>query len=161
MGVCCSLPESHCLTGLLFGLAPARVRLRRGVFAARERKGGETPRPVLWKKPGGGPNGPLGGDVECRRPVYRPPVESGNIDLGFRRDHVLLVTLDPVRSGYSGEQLSLAYQELLWRLETIPGVRTATLSATTPISGAAASRFRQRAEGHLERPEDRRYISVN
>jgi predicted permease len=82
------------------------------------------------------------------------------IDLGFRRDHVLLVTLDPARSGYHGEQLTVAYQELLRRLEAIPGVRSATISAPTPISGAAASRFAT-VEGHPERPEDRRYISVS
>ena len=82
------------------------------------------------------------------------------IDLGFRRDHVLLVKLDPTRSGYSGAQLSRAYQDLLGRLETIPGVRSATLSAPTPLSGAAASRF-VNVEGHAEPPADRRYISVS
>ncbi|MGH9663277.1 MAG: ABC transporter permease, partial [Bryobacteraceae bacterium] len=83
-----------------------------------------------------------------------------HIDLGFRRDHVLLVTLDPTGSGYEGERLSRAYEELLRRLEAIPGVRSATISAPTPISGAAASRF-VTVEGHPERPEDRRYISVS
>jgi predicted permease len=82
------------------------------------------------------------------------------LDLGFRRDHVLLVTLDPARSGYNGEQLSRAYQELLGRLEAIPGVRSATISAPTPISGAGATRFAT-VEGHPERPADRRYISVS
>src|SRR6185312_16751098 len=28
-----------------------------------------------------------------------------NLDLGFRRDHLLLVTLDPAHSGYNPEQL--------------------------------------------------------
>jgi hypothetical protein len=83
-----------------------------------------------------------------------------HLDLGFRRDRVLLITLDPARSGYSSEQLSRAYQELLARLETISGVRSATISAPTPISGAGASRFAT-VEGHPERPEDRRYISVS
>ena len=82
------------------------------------------------------------------------------LDLGFRRDHVLLVTLDPARSGYNGEQLSRAYQELLGRLEAIPGVRSATVSAPTPLSGAGAARFAT-VEGHPERPADRRYISVS
>lgn len=83
-----------------------------------------------------------------------------HLDLGFHRDHVLLVSLDPARSGYSDERLSRAYQELLGRLEGIPGVRSATISAPTPISGAGASRFAT-VEGHPERPEDRRYISVS
>jgi len=82
------------------------------------------------------------------------------LDLGFRRDHILLATLDPARSGYGGEQLSGAYRELLERLETIPGVRSATISAPTPISGAGASRFVAVA-GHSERPEDRRYVFLS
>ena len=83
-----------------------------------------------------------------------------SVDLGFRRDHVLLVTLDPARSGYNGERLSRAYPELLGRLEAIPGVRAATLSGATPISGAGASSF-VIAEGHEEKPEDRRYVALN
>jgi len=83
-----------------------------------------------------------------------------HLDLGFHRDHVLLVNLDPRHSGYEGEQLSRAYQGLLGRLEAIPGVRSATLSAGTPISGSGAASF-VKVEGHPERPEDRRYVSVN
>jgi putative ABC transport system permease protein len=64
-----------------------------------------------------------------------------NVNLGFQRDHLLLATLNPARSGYTGEQLSSAYRELLERFVAIPGVRSATLSSGTPISGAAASRF--------------------
>jgi putative ABC transport system permease protein len=83
-----------------------------------------------------------------------------HLDLGFRRDHVLLVTLDPARSGYSREQLIGPYRELLGRLEAIPGVRSATISGATPISGVGASRFAT-VEGRQERPEDRRYLSLN
>ena len=82
-----------------------------------------------------------------------------NVDLGFRRDHVLLVNLNPANSGYSSEQLSRAYQDLLGRLQAIPGVRSATISAPTPLSGAGASGFAA-VEGYQERPEDRRYISI-
>jgi predicted permease len=82
-----------------------------------------------------------------------------HLDLGFRRDHVLLVTLDPTHSGYKREQLLQPYQELLTRFNAIPGVRSATISAPTPLSGAGASRFAT-VEGHPERPEDRRYLSV-
>ncbi len=80
-----------------------------------------------------------------------------NLNLGFERGHVLLVSLDPARSGYDASRLSRAYQELLTRLETIPGVRSATLSGTTPINGAAASGF-VKVEG---RPQDHTYVFVN
>jgi len=81
-------------------------------------------------------------------------------DLGFRRDHVLLVSLDPSPSGYSDERLSRAYQDLLARLERIPGVRSVSLSAPTPLQGAGASGFAT-AEGFQERAEDRRWISIS
>jgi putative ABC transport system permease protein len=83
-----------------------------------------------------------------------------NRDLGFERDSVLLVTLDPARSGLPREQLARSYQELLGRFEAIPGVRSATFSGITPIAGGAASRF-VTLEGVTEKPEDRRYVSVN
>lgn len=83
-----------------------------------------------------------------------------HLNLGFRRDHILLVQLDPAHSGYKPEQLSRLYHELLARLGAIPGVRSATLSAATPISGAGASRF-VNAEGYREQPEHRRYVALN
>jgi predicted permease len=83
-----------------------------------------------------------------------------HVDLGFRRDHVLLVSLDAARSGYSPERLSRAYQELLERFKAMPGVRSATASAGTPISGSGASSFAI-VEGFQEKAEDRRYVSIN
>jgi predicted permease len=83
-----------------------------------------------------------------------------NLHLGFDRHSVLLVTLDPSRSGFERLQLSNRYRDLLARLETIPGVSAATLSATTPISGAGGARFVS-VDGVPERTEDRRYVSLN
>jgi predicted permease len=83
-----------------------------------------------------------------------------HVDLGFRRDHLLLVSLDRATGGYKPGQLLRPYQELVERLAAIPGVDSATLSGGTPISGAGASRFGN-VEGHPERPEDRRYLSLN
>jgi predicted permease len=83
-----------------------------------------------------------------------------NLNLGFDRDSVLLVSLDGSRSGYERLQLSNLYRDLLGRLQTIPGVRAATVSGATPISGAGASRF-VNVDGVVERVEDRRYVSLN
>ena len=51
-----------------------------------------------------------------------------NVGLGFQRESVLLVTLDPAGSGYQGNQLAPIYRQLLERLAAIPGVRSAALS---------------------------------
>ena len=83
-----------------------------------------------------------------------------NVDAGFDRDSVLLVSLNPQGSGYEAIELSRRYEELLARIQAIPGVRSATLSAVTPIQGAGAARF-ARVEGVDEKPDDRRYISLN
>ena len=40
-------------------------------------------------------------------------------DLGFRRDSVLLVTLEPAGSGYDPGQLSRSYRDLLARLAEV------------------------------------------
>ena len=82
-----------------------------------------------------------------------------NVGLGFQRESVLLVTLDPAGSGYQGNQLAPIYRQLLERLAAIPGVRSATLSAVTPVSGAGASRFIE-VPGFSERAEDRRRVVV-
>ena len=62
-----------------------------------------------------------------------------NLDPGFRRGHLLLATLDTAHSGYQPEQFARLSQELLARLETIPGVQAATLSAMSPMQGPGAS----------------------
>jgi predicted permease len=79
------------------------------------------------------------------------------IDLGFRRDHVLMVALDPSHSGHSSDALERGYRQLLQRFETIPGVRSASLSWVAPISGGGSSlnphsvdgRVLSRAESHV------------
>jgi predicted permease len=83
-----------------------------------------------------------------------------NLNLGFDRESVLLVTVDASRSGYERQQLSSLYRDLLRRLEAIPGVRAATLSAMTPISGAGGSRF-VNVDGVPEPTENRRRVSLN
>jgi len=83
-----------------------------------------------------------------------------HLDLGFRRDHVLLVDLNAASSGYDRERLSRAYQELLGRLEAIPGVRSATICAIVPTSGVGAMRTAT-VEGYQAKPGERRFLSEN
>jgi cell division protein FtsX len=84
----------------------------------------------------------------------------GHLNLGFQRDHVLLLTLDPKHSGYDDEQLSRAYQELLGRLEAIPGVRSATICQTSPIQGSGANRA-VNVEGYQAKPGEIRNVMEN
>ena len=80
--------------------------------------------------------------------------------IGFDAASVLLVSLNPAGSGYEPVELSRRFEQLLARLNAIPGVGAATISGVTPIQGAGAARF-ARVEGVEETAEDRRYISLN
>jgi len=60
-------------------------------------------------------------------------------DAGFRNEHVLLVDVDGRRAGYQGEALARLNEDILERVSGIPGVRVASFSSVTPVSGSAIS----------------------
>jgi putative ABC transport system permease protein len=151
------------LTGVLFGLAPAWSAFASAPASSLRESGtaGETRSRRLFGKSLVVAQVALSVVLLSAAGLFvRHLSNLRNLDLGFERDSVLLVTLDPARSGYERIQLSQMYQGLLGRLETIPGVRSATLSGVTPIEGPGAARF-VNMEGRQERLEDRRYISLN
>ena len=81
-------------------------------------------------------------------------------DLGFERDSMLLVTLDWSGYGNQGGGWVEPYRELAARLESHPAIRSVTLSAITPMSAAAGSRFAT-VPGFVEPAEARRRLSIN
>ena len=129
------------LTGLLFGLAPAWYAFRaEPAMALRQTgRGGDT---WFWRWFGKSlvaAQVALSIFLVTAAAVFLNHLSRlRNFDLGFRSDHVLLVTLDPSRSGYKPEQLAAPYQELLARLETIPQVRSASISGCTPLEGCGS-----------------------
>jgi predicted permease len=80
-----------------------------------------------------------------------------SLDPGFRRDHLLLVTLDTAHSGYNAAQFARLSEQLVAKLETIPGVKSATVSSMSPMQGpgAAASAFEQ------AHPDNRHNVLIN
>ena len=73
-------------------------------------------------------------------------------DLGFRPENIVLLTLNPSRSGYKQADSEALFETLLQRTESLPGVRAAALSDMSPLSGG------MRAEditvpGHLSQGE--------
>jgi putative ABC transport system permease protein len=80
-----------------------------------------------------------------------------NRDLGFQRNNLLLVTLDFAHSDYNVAQFSRLSQELVMRLDAIPGVSSAAFSSVSPMEGPGASSFAF-AENH---PEKRAQASIN
>jgi predicted permease len=57
-----------------------------------------------------------------------------NQDLGFNRRNLLLIDFNAKLGGYKSEQLSGLYDRLLNGIRTLPGVRSASISGTQPIS---------------------------
>ena len=55
--------------------------------------------------------------------------------LGYDRDHLLMVTVDPVAAGYKGASVRAMYESVLAKLRTIPGVRDVTLSGGGLFAG--------------------------
>ena len=150
-------------TGVLFGLAPAWYAMRTAPAGSLRQTGraGET---RFWRWFSKGlVSVQVGLSILL---VTAAALFLGHLsrlrheDLGFRSDRVLLMQLDPARSGYQREQLAQPYRDLLARLEAIPGVRSATITGCTPIQGCGFSRFANVA-GFVERPEDRRYTAFS
>ncbi len=80
-----------------------------------------------------------------------------NLNLGFERKNLLLATLDFAQSNYNAAQFSRLSQNLVMRLDGIPGVSSATFSGVSPMSGPGPKAF-VFTEGH---PEKRAQAFIN
>jgi predicted permease len=150
------------IAALLFGLVPAFIALRSSAASILRRSGGTTETSASRRFG----KGLVAAQVALSLLLLSAAgIFVGNLlnlehtDLGFRRDHVLLVMLDASHSGFNRQQLSAVYQNLSARLSGLPRVRAAAFSTPTPLQGPGASAFAT-AEGFQEKPEDRHWISV-
>ena len=62
-----------------------------------------------------------------------------NIDIGFERENIATFEIDPTNLGYSGHGLRTFYDQLLDHARGVHGVRSAALSATTPMRNSTHS----------------------
>lgn len=60
-----------------------------------------------------------------------------DVDLGFNRDNVLLLSVEARLAGYKPRELSSLYRQLYDRLNAMPNVRSATLASQSPMSGSS------------------------
>jgi predicted permease len=65
----------------------------------------------------------------------RTLVNYENRNFGFDQRNLLTFGLDPTRAGYHDARLTNLYSQLLDRIQSLPGVRSATLMADAPFSG--------------------------
>jgi predicted permease len=72
-------------------------------------------------------------------------------NLGFDKDHILVVEIDPQADGYKPQQTPALYQALIDRVELVPGVRFATIASSHELSGSSSS-SNFAIEGEPDRP---------
>jgi len=56
------------------------------------------------------------------------------VDLGFRPDHLVLMSMDPAQQGYDEARARAFFRELEQGVRALPGVASATLSSTYPMN---------------------------
>ena len=151
------------LTGVLFGLAPAWQAFRSTPvsFLRESARVGETRARRFFGKSLVVAQVALSVVLLSAASLFvRHLSHLEHLDLGFQRDRVLLVQLNAASSGYTSERLSRDYQDLLGRLEAIPGVRSATMCDFYPMAGVGAMRPAN-VEGYQAKPGERRFLSEN
>ncbi len=72
---------------------------------------------------------------------------------GFERQHVLAVSIDPATARYEYNQLGVLYQRLYSRLNSLPGVRSASFSLYSPFNDCCWSSGIS-VEGYTPRQKD-------
>jgi predicted permease len=131
------------LTGILFGLAPSIQAARtgsRGTLSsgARTVQGGGGKRARFWPKALATAQVMLSLVLLVVAGLFLRTLRNlQDQDYGFERSHLLLADIGEHLAGYEPHQVAALHQNLLDRLSAIPGVRSAALSATPPISGGS------------------------
>ena len=133
------------VTGLLFGLAPALTAARTGSATTlnsnartAQSSGGKASR--FWPKTLVTAQVTLSLLLLVGAGLFLRTLRNlQNQDLGFERTHLLLASINPQLAGYKPSQTPALYHTLLEHLSALPGVRSAAISGTPPISNSAWS----------------------
>ena len=124
------------LAGLLFGLVPAlRIARATARFVRPAGLGAAGPRM-------GAGRALIAVQIAVSLPLLvgaalflRTIYNFGQVELGFNPGGLVIFKLDPTLNGYSRERVLAFYQQVLERVETIPGVSSATLAELALVSG--------------------------
>jgi predicted permease len=153
-------------TGLLFGLAPALTAARTGSATTlssnartAQSSGGKASR--FWPKALVTVQVTLSLLLLVGAGLFLRTLRNlQNQDYGFERTHLLLASFNVQLAGYKPSQTPALYQTLLEHLSALPGVHSAALSATPPISGGAWSSTIQ-LSGYTPAPKENMVSILN
>ena len=126
------------LTGLLFGLIPALQATRTDLTSAIK-EGGDVRLPGRrgWSVRNLLMVGQFAGSLTLL--VILGMLSLGiqttlGIQAGFNPKNLYLISVDPIRDGYSAEQTTVFLQRLLDRVKLLPSVTAASLTESVPVS---------------------------
>ena len=127
------------ITGLLFGLAPALQLSRTGVSMALQN---DAPAIASGERLFSLRSALIFLQLALSLPLL---IGAGlflhslrnlrGVNTGFVKENVFLATLNPAMNGYPQGRIKSLYDDLLARVRTLPGVRAASLTTSSVISG--------------------------
>jgi predicted permease len=129
------------LTGLIFGLVPALRSIRVAVAPTLK----DTSQAALGSRASGWNWGRIMVAFQVAVSLLvlfvagllvRTMQNLKKLDLGYDREHLLLLRTDPVAAGYKGQRQSDFANEMRARLATLPGVRAVAYSKNGLFSGS-------------------------
>jgi predicted permease len=125
-------------TGLAFGIAPARQAARADLVTSLKEGGGVI---VRRRRALSLRNGLMLGQVAASLSLLLLTGYLGfgiqstlGVQKGFNPRNLYLVSLDPVRDGYSPARATAFLDNLLERVKTMPGIAAACLTDTLPVA---------------------------
>ncbi|MFP5265506.1 MAG: ABC transporter permease [Blastocatellia bacterium] len=83
------------------------------------------------------------------------------ISPGFNTQNVLVAGLDLFSTGYGKEKGESLQQQLLQRVEALPGVQSAAIARRVPLALAGSSSTRLTVDGYEPRPEEEPFVEFN
>ena len=145
------------ITGILFGLIPA-LKLREVALASTLKSGAQTGSEARGSWTAG--KVLVSAQVAVSLLVLfsagllvRSLQNIRKVDLGYNREHLLLVSTDPMAAGYNNLQITNFCDELVRRLAGVPGVRAATYSKNGLFSGGESATS-MKVEGYQSTKEE-------
>ena len=126
------------LTGLLFGLAPAlrATRVELNSALKENTRGAKGSLSVLGKSLVVAQVAVSLVLLICAGLFIRTLHNLSRVNMGFNVANLLTFRIDPRAKGYSNEQMGPLYQQVCERIESVPGVRSTTISEFAALSGA-------------------------
>jgi predicted permease len=122
------------ISGLLFGILPALKASAINLSASLKSENQQTLRAsslFAWGKIlVAGQIGLSLTLLVCAALLARSLLKLSQVELGFSRQNILMVSVDPNSAGYKAEQMRALLQRLLDQLNSLPGIQSASVCAT-------------------------------